>query len=85
MVPMKAKKPTKLSDQLRQILLDSGLTRYAIAKQSGVTQASLSRFASGERGLTTDSLDALADTLGLELVAKRPAKGKARKGKQKGR
>lgn len=75
MRPMKDKRPDKPSEQLRRIIAESGLSRYEIFKRSGVEQSALSRFVHGERGLTTESIDKLAETLGLELVA-RPAKKK---------
>lgn len=70
---MKPKKIKTLSDQLRQIIADSGLSRYEISKRSGVDEAALSRFANGKRGLTTETLDRLGPVLGLELSAGRPA------------
>ena len=36
------------------------MTRYELAKLSGVSQAALSRFCAAERGMTTDSVDRLA-------------------------
>ena len=71
---MNAKKPETLSDQLRQIIADCGMSRYEISKQSGVPEAALSRFVNGKTGLTTDTLDRLAPTLGLELTVKRRRK-----------
>src|SRR5262249_1010580 len=43
-------------------------TRYALAKQLGISESTLSRFLSGERGLTLDLVDKLADVLGLQIV-----------------
>ena len=84
MKPMKRKKPPTFSDQLRRIIAECGLSRYEIARRSGVDKAALSRFAHGERGLTTETLDRLAEALGLELVAKRRPTRKAKKCKPKG-
>ena len=69
---MKQNSPQSLSDQLRRIIAESGLSRYELARRSGVEQSALSRFVNGQRGLTTESLDRLARTLGLELTAKPP-------------
>ena len=57
---------------------DSGQTRYQIAKGSGVSQAHLSRLVNGERGIGADSVQKLADYLGLEIVIqpKQQKKGK---------
>lgn len=71
-------KRVKLSDQIRQAVDGCGQTRYAIAKATGIDQATLSRFMSGERGLPMKTLDRLADYLDLNIAAKG---GKARKGK----
>ncbi len=61
-------KPSPISDAVRRAIEQSGLTRYEVSKVSGVQQASLSRFMTGERGLTTSTLDELAPVLGLRLV-----------------
>ena len=74
---MKAK-PTKFSDQIRKAVMESGVTRYAIFKATGIDQGTLSKFVHGQVGLSMDSLDALADMLGLKIVARR------RKGKKGG-
>jgi hypothetical protein len=58
----------KLSDQIRNAVATSGQTRYAISKATGISQATLSRFMAGERGLTMKALDVLADHLGLIIV-----------------
>jgi transcriptional regulator with XRE-family HTH domain len=79
MAPMREKERQTFSNQLRQIMANSGLSRYEIAKRSGVDEAALSRFASGERGLTTDTLDRLTQALGLELRQVR--KPRAKKGR----
>ena len=60
-----------MSEQLRQAINTSQFSRYRISKETGVSQAALSRFMSGERSLTLDTVDVLADFLGLELVSKR--------------
>jgi plasmid maintenance system antidote protein VapI len=58
-----------LTDTLRQAILNAGVSRYAIAQQTGVSEAALSRFVSGERGLTLESVDRLLPVLGLEVKA----------------
>jgi transcriptional regulator with XRE-family HTH domain len=55
------------SEQLRQAIESSGTSRYALARSVGISDSALSRFMSGERGLTLASLDKLADALGLEV------------------
>ncbi len=66
-----SKKPRKFSDQIRQAIGDSGETRYRIAQETGINEAALGKFFHGERGLSLDSLDKLAEYLGLEVVTKR--------------
>lgn len=58
----------KISDQARQAIRDSGFSLYALRRLTGVEPSALSRFLRGQRSVTVDTLDALADTLGLELV-----------------
>ena len=63
-----------VSDVLRASIQRSALSRYEIAKRSGVEQSSLSRFFSGERGLSQGAIDALCALLGLHLVVRKPRK-----------
>lgn len=64
-------KPAKFSDQIRKALRESGVTRYAIFKATGIDQGTLSKFVKGQVGLSMDSLDALAGMLGLEIAVRR--------------
>ncbi len=66
-------KTTTVSGQLRAAILAAPVSRYRIAKDTGINQSMLSRFVRGERGLDGSSIDTLAEYLRLELV------GKARK------
>ena len=70
----KKRKATKVSDQIRAAIESSGLTMYRIAQETGIHKSALSRFMSGERGLSTTALDILGEFLGLEIVVKK-AKG----------
>jgi plasmid maintenance system antidote protein VapI len=76
---MTRKRSAKLSDQIRQAMDDSGLTRYRIAKDIGMNESALGKFYSGERGLSTKMLDRLGEYLGLEIIRQRrprlPKKG----------
>jgi transcriptional regulator with XRE-family HTH domain len=65
------KRAAALTDQLREYITDSGRNLKELGEESGVDASQLSRFMRGERGLTTDSLDKLCDTLGLRLVRER--------------
>ncbi len=68
MAKRKTKKPTTLSGQLRHIIEAGDLSRYEIAKRSGVDASQLHRFIRGTGRLTTDSLDKIGAVLGLRFV-----------------
>lgn len=68
-----AKKKTKtldqtLSETLKQAIVSSELSRYRIAKESGVGAGILSRFVNGERELKLDTADKICKVLGLSLT-----------------
>lgn len=65
---MAKKRPAKLTDQLRKAIDDSGLTRYRISKETGISEATLSKFYLGQRGLSMEALNALGECLQLTLV-----------------
>ena len=71
-----AKKPSSLlTDQLRQAIDDSGLTRYQIAKGTGIDESALAKFYNGHRGLSMDALNALGEFLQLTIIlGRRPTK-----------
>lgn len=72
---MAKREPKKLTDQLRQAIDDSGETRYAIAKATGIDESALAKFYNGHRGLSMDALNRLGEYLGLRIVMDRkPAK-----------
>ena len=63
------------TEQIRQAIDDSGLSRYRICKLIGITAPSMSRFMSGKAFLAMPTLDKLAALLGMRLVwKKRPRK-----------
>lgn len=62
-------KPT-ITAVLKAAIKESGLTRYRIAKDTGITEATLCRFVQGETSLRLDKADVLADYLGLGVVRK---------------
>lgn len=71
-----AKKRTDLmTDQLRQAIDDSGLTRYRIAKETGISESALSQFYNGHRGLSMEALNALGEFLKLKIIlGRKPGK-----------
>lgn len=62
------RQPDTFSGQLRALIDGCGMTRYELAKRTGVSQSQLSRFMAGTHGLSTSTLDALAAELGWEAV-----------------
>ena len=67
MLSMKRRR-VSLSEQVRQAIDRAGMTRYAIWRQTGIAQATLSKFMLGQRGLPMKTLDKLADFLDLNIV-----------------
>jgi plasmid maintenance system antidote protein VapI len=69
------RKRLAFSDQLRRAVDNCGLSRYRISKELSIAESTLSRFMSGERGLTMKCLDRLAELLDLHVATgKRPSK-----------
>ena len=68
----KIKRSTRVSEQIRAHLANSGLTRYRVAQATGIDEATLCRFAAGERGLSSKALDRLGQFLDLEVVMHGP-------------
>ena len=67
-----------LTDQLRQAIDDSGLTRYQIAKATGIDESALAKFYNGHRGLSMVAMNALGEFLQLTITLGRkpgPKKG----------
>ncbi len=64
---MAKKRSNLMSDQLRQAIDDSGLTRYRIAQESGISETALSLFYNGQRGLSMKALNALGECLKLTI------------------
>ena len=71
-----------IEDQLRAAIRNSDVTRYRLAKLSGVSEGQLSRFVMDKgdprhRTLTLPSAARIAEVLGLELRPMKRQKGKA--------
>ena len=50
------------------------MSRYEIWKITGIDQGTLCRFVAGKAGMTIDSLDRLADLLGLNITVGKRAR-----------
>jgi hypothetical protein len=66
---MMVRKRLTLSDELRGAVDACERSRYRLCKDLGIAESTLSRFMSGERGLTLKCLDRLAALLDLHLAA----------------
>ena len=72
---MARKRTNLLTDQLRQAIDDSGLTRYRIAKETGISESALAQFYNGHRGLSMEALNALGEFLQLRItLGRKPTK-----------
>ena len=65
---MAKKRSNLLTDQLRQAIDDSGLTRYRIAKETGLSESALAQFYNGHRGLSMGALNTLGEFLQLKIT-----------------
>ena len=75
---MGKRRTIQLTDQVRQAIDDCGLTRYQIAKATGIDESALAKFYNGHRGLSMDALNALGKYLQLTITMGRkpnPKKG----------
>lgn len=61
------------TDQIRSALANCGETRYRVAKNSGLTEPQLCRFAAGG-GISMSAFDTLAEYLGLEIIIRKKGK-----------
>ncbi|MHB1424718.1 MAG: helix-turn-helix domain-containing protein [Gemmataceae bacterium] len=55
------------SDQIRDAIKSSCVTRYVLAGQAGIAESVLSRFMSGKQGMSLSTLDKIAEVLGLQV------------------
>ena len=62
---------SELLPSLRRVLNTSKLTRYRLAKNTGISASILSRFSRGSRGLSVELAVKLADALGHEIVLRK--------------
>lgn len=60
---------TKLSDQIRRAINESGMSRYRIGQLIELDKSVLSKFMAGKSGLSVEVLDRLGDLLKLKIVA----------------
>jgi plasmid maintenance system antidote protein VapI len=65
---MRKSNRSRLTDQLKQAIADSGVSGYKLAKESEVPQPVVQRFLAGKRGISLTTADKLAAHLGLRLT-----------------
>jgi len=71
-----AKAPKSFSDELRQAILDSGMTHYAIANQTGfrarvkgaLSPDILDRFMTGERDPQLSTIEKIVGAIGMRMT-----------------
>ena len=78
---------SEIRDEIRKAIKASNKTRYRLSKETGIVQSQLSRLMSGEKGVSLDNLERLADALDLEIVIrpKRARKSAMRKAAKHGK
>lgn len=77
MVSMSKTELENLTEQLRRHVGHCGTSQRSVAIAAGIDPATLSRFMTGQRGLSMEALDALGQYFNLELVVRKPdRKGK---------
>lgn len=69
--------PRPPSEQLAAIIRSSGRSAYELARLAGIDACMINRFLRGERDLHLSTLDKLAAVLGLDLVERTRARGRA--------
>lgn len=67
-------------EDIREAIEASELTRYRIAKETGIGEPQLCLFMAGKKGLSVEALETLADCLGLEITTRRKRKKINKKG-----
>ena len=60
-----------VSEEIRKAIQTAEVSRYRIAQDTGVEESTLSRFLTGERGLSMDAIDRLAEYFGYRLVKRK--------------
>jgi transcriptional regulator with XRE-family HTH domain len=66
----------RFSDQIRDAINGSKMSRYRICADIGLSQPSMSRFMNGKGGLSLETLDRLANSLKLRVIVEADRKPK---------
>ncbi len=62
------------NEEIREAVRASGLSVYALARETGLKIAPLQRFMAGVNGVTVISAQAIGEVVGVELRRVRPRK-----------
>jgi plasmid maintenance system antidote protein VapI len=65
-------KPVDLDGQLRSAIVESGLSHYQLAKETGISQPIITRFANGDRSISLATASKLATFFGMRLSGPKP-------------
>jgi ribosome-binding protein aMBF1 (putative translation factor) len=76
---MTGKRTKKLSDQIRNAIDNSGLSRYRIAKETQIDESTLAKFYNGHQGLSMKALDRLGEYLDFEIITRTGSKKRGSK------
>ena len=81
-MPVTRKIAKPISQQLRDAIDASGLSRYRVCKEIELSESTMSHFMAGECGLSLTTVDRLGELLGLSVVAEtKPQTKRANKGR----
>ena len=69
---------SELLDAIRRAIEVSDKTCYRIARDTNIAPSQLSRLLSGERGLSVETAERLAEYLGLQIVIRPKRRRKGR-------
>ena len=75
---MARSRATAWNNLIRRAIRASGLSLYAVARDSGVDVAPIQRFMAGEHGMTVETAERISSVVGLELRCE--IRGKAKRG-----
>ena len=59
---------SKILDEIRRAIKTGDKTRYRLSKVTSIHESQLSRLMTGEKGVSFEALERLAEALGLEII-----------------
>lgn len=66
-----SKPPSPITDTLRRVIVESGVSYKGLSRETGVARASIQRFVDGRQSIRLDMADRLATYFGLSLQERR--------------